>query len=426
LAINGGRAAVIEGQYPLWGRLKRAGQLALDVVAIAPTIAVARKTTITDGSGIIEKFEKEFARFTGSSLALAMTNGTATLHSAYFALGVGPGTEVIVPSYTWHASASPILLCGATPVFCEIDPRTLTLDPDDVERRLTPRTRAICAVHIWGNPAEMDRIIEIAKRHGVGVVEDCSHAHGSVYRGKSVGKWGDIGCFSLNSSKPVDGGEAGIAVTDDPVLFDHMLQLGHFGRIAGGQAARTFNLGDMGLGLKYRPHMCAIHLAAASMKRLADRNEREARVWQWLCDELGDADGLRPISTLPDAFRASYYGFVFAYERGSNGGPSREEFLAAARAEGVPIDVDRYSVMPGTGKMLHQTPLFTEFDRRTLGGCFYDPTRPWEEICRRVSMPVTERLGQQLVSLSYSLYESKESYVRSCGKALRKVLKALK
>jgi dTDP-4-amino-4,6-dideoxygalactose transaminase len=400
-------------------------QLAWDVVTLAPIMAIERKTTVTDGSGIVEKFEQAFARLTGSSFALAMTNGTATLHSAYFAVGVGPGTEVIVPSYTWHATATPILLCGGTPVFCEIDPRSLTIDPDDFERRITSRTKAVCAVHIWGNPAEMDRIVEIARRHNVAVVEDCSHAHGSVYKGKSVGKWGDVGCFSLNASKPVDGGEAGVAVTDNPVLFDRMLQLGHFGRIQHGQAARTFKLGDMGLGLKYRPHMCAIHLAMASLSRLSERNKRSEKVWQWLCEELSGTEGLRPISALPGAYRASYFEYLFAYEKGSRGGPSREEFLNAARAEGVPIDPDRYSTMPGTDKMLHQAPLFTEFDRRTLGGCFYDPTRPYEEISRLVSLPVTERLGRELVTLSYQLYRSTESYVRSCGRGLRKVLKAL-
>jgi dTDP-4-amino-4,6-dideoxygalactose transaminase len=126
-----------------------------------------------------------------------MCNGTATLHSAYFAVGVGPGKEVIVPSYTWHATATPVLQCGATPVFCDIDPRSLNADPDDIERRITERTQAICVVHVWGNPAEMDRIMEIANRYKIKVIEDCWHAHGAVYKGKSVGAWGDIGCFSL-------------------------------------------------------------------------------------------------------------------------------------------------------------------------------------------------------------------------------------
>ncbi|HEY3245261.1 MAG TPA: aminotransferase class I/II-fold pyridoxal phosphate-dependent enzyme, partial [Phycisphaerae bacterium] len=236
LAIEGGRRAV-RGFFPgPVARVTKAVQMTGDVLGMLPRIARG-KTTIGDGSGIIRKFENAFRQLTGADYALAMNNGTATLHSAYFAVGVGPGSEVIVPSYTWHASVTPVLQCGATPVFADMDPRTLTIDPDDVERKITQRTRAICVVHVWGNPAEMDRIMALADRHNLAVVEDCSHAHGAVYKGKSVGTWGAVGCFSLNASKAVDGGEGGVAITDDPRIFDHMLILGHFGRIHKGQAA---------------------------------------------------------------------------------------------------------------------------------------------------------------------------------------------
>jgi perosamine synthetase len=424
LAVEGGPKTVQGRMESRATALQRGLGLCVDLARMFPFLLLGGKTTITDGSGVVEKFEQAFRALTGADFALAMTNGTATLHSAYFAAGVGPGTEAIVPSYTWTASATPILQCGATPVFCDIDPRTLTADPDDIERRITERTRAICVVHVWGNPAEMDRIMDIAGRHHLIVIEDCSHAHGSTYKGKSVGRWGHIGCFSLNSSKPIDGGEAGIAVTSDPVLYDRMLLLGHFGRIQSGQAARTFNIGDMSLGMKYRPHVCAIQWAVQSLKRLQERNERGGRALQWLREELGDTTGLRAIEALPDAFRASCFNYLFDYELEQEGGPSRDQFVAAATAEGVPISVDRYTRMAGTGVLLHQSPLFTSFDRRQLGGGCYDPTRPWSEQCRSISLPVTESIAQRLVSMPYQLYLSKESYVRSCGRALRKVLRA--
>ena len=157
-------------RYPsLFIRARRGLRLSGDLLRMLPW-TLAGQTTITDGSGVINRFEKAFCR-SGAAFALAMTNGTATLHSAYFAVGVGPGCEVIVPSYTWHASATPVLQCGATPVFCDIDPNTLTADPDDIERRITERTKAICVVHVWGNPAQMDRIMEIANRHRIAVVK---------------------------------------------------------------------------------------------------------------------------------------------------------------------------------------------------------------------------------------------------------------
>lgn len=424
LAIDGGPKAVSGRMMTRSVFLRRNLGLCTDLARMFPFLLLTGKKTITDGSGVIEKFERAFRDLTGADFALAMPNGTATLHSAYFAAGVGPGTEAIVPSYTWHASATPILHCGATPVFCDINPRTLTADPDDIERRITNRTRAICVVHIWGNPAEMDRIMDIARRRNLIVIEDCSHAHGSTYKGKSVGRWGHIGCFSLNFSKPVDAGEAGVAITDDPVLYDRMLLLAHFGRILKNQAARTFNVGDMGLGTKYRPHVCAMYWALQSLKRLEDRNHRGERVLQWLLEEIGDTPGLRTIDVLPNAFRGAYYAYVFEYEMERQGGPSRAEFLAAAEAEGVPIDVERYTEMPGCGVLLHQTPMFTSLDRRQLGGCFYDPTRPWSEQCKVASLPVTEDIAKRLVSMSFGLYLSKEEYVRTCGRALKKVLRA--
>lgn len=423
LAVNGGPRTV-RGLFPSpWTRLKRAVVLSGDVMKMIPRIARG-KTTIGDGSRIVGKFENAFRKVTGSKFALAMNNGTATLHSAYVAVGVGPGSEVIVPAYTWHASATPVLQCSATPVFCDMDPRTLTADPEDIERRITKRTKAICVVHVWGNPAEMDRIMEIADRRGIAVIEDCSHAHGAVYKGKPVGKWGAVGCFSLNSKKAVDAGEGGIAVTDDPKLFDHMLLLGHFGRIQKGQAAQTFDIGDMSFGMKYRPHQCAMHLALGSLKRLPKLNRLSARSWTWLCDELRDVPGIRAVETLPGAVRGGYLAFVLVYEGAELGGPSREEFVKAVRKEGAPLTADRYSQINYTYGMLHKAPLFTTLDRRILGGACYDPTRPWEETLSTVSLPNSERLAEQLVSFP-RLDTASQRYVRGCGRAIKKVLQGM-
>jgi dTDP-4-amino-4,6-dideoxygalactose transaminase len=256
------------------------------------------------------------------------------------------------------------------------------------------------------------------------VIEDCSHAHGAVYRGKAVGTWGAVGCFSLNASKAVDGGEGGVAITDDPRIFDHMLILGHFGRIHKGQAAATFNFGDMSLGTKYRPHYCAMQLAHASVKRLPQLNARCAKAWNWLCEELRDVPGIRATTTLPSAVRGGHQSFVLVYEGAEMGGATRDEFVKAVRKEGAPLTADRYSQINYTYGMLHQAPLFTSVDRRKLGGCYYDPTRPWEEQCRRVRLPHSERLSQQLVSLP-RLDTANERYVRSCGRAIKKVLQVM-
>jgi len=418
LAIHGGPRAVPRDPSQLH-RLRYGVQRQLDLLRAWPH-TLRGNTTIPDGSGIVGRLEAAFCELTGRRHALAMSNGTATLHSAYVALGVRPGTEVLVPAYTWHASATPVLACGAVPVFCEIDPRTLAVDPEDLERRITDRTRAICVLHPWGNPAPMEQIMDLARRHGLAVVEDCSHAHGARYRDRSVGAWGDVGCFSLQGAKAVDGGEAGIAVTDDPVLFDRMLLLGHNGRLSEGQKAASFDVGNVSLGLKYRPHMLACVWAYASVRRLPARNRAAARVWQILCEELAGTRHLRPIESTPDSVRGGYYSFVFEYLGADRGGPSTEKFVEAVRAEGAPLAVDHFR-----GRLLHQQPLFRDLDRRELGGCFYDPTRPWEENLARVSLPMTEAITDRLVRFSHDFHASSDARVRACARAVIKVADAL-
>jgi dTDP-4-amino-4,6-dideoxygalactose transaminase len=256
--------------------------------------------------------------------------------------------------------------------------------------------------------------------YGIPVIEDCSHAHGAVYKGKSVGTWGAIGCFSLNSGKAVDAGEAGVAVTDDPRLFDHMLLLGHYRRMRHGQAANTFDVGDMNLGVKYRPHTSAIFLARASLKRLAKQNDDRAQAWRWLVEGLDGVPGLRPISETAGAVRGGYFSFVLAYEAAQQGGLSRDTFVEAAQAEGVPIT----AITPDQYGMLHKAPLFTTFNRPSLGGVVYDPTRSWEETLQPVTLPVTELMDQQLVRLP-PLDTSSEAFIRRCGYALKKVMLGL-
>jgi perosamine synthetase len=196
----------------------------------------------------IDKFEEEFRDAVDTKYALAMCNGTATVHSAIFAAGARQGREVIVPSVTWHASISPILHCGATPVFCDVDPDTYCADPADVRSRITPETCAIVVTHTYGNPADMDGFLDIVDGTDIKLIEDASHAHGATWDGRQVGSLGDIGCFSLQASKAVSGIEAGVATTNDPALYDRMLALGHYGRVEKlAQTGEFADLHNMGL-----------------------------------------------------------------------------------------------------------------------------------------------------------------------------------
>src|SRR5687767_10854541 len=190
LAIDGGPKTVTVGHGDRWESISEA-----EIEGVVETLRGKNVYGSTD------LFEQEFAAFVGAQYAVAVCNGTASIHSALFAAGVRAGDEVIVPSYTWHASITPILHCGGTPVFCEVDPDTYCADPADVERRITPSTKAILVTHVLGNPADMDGIMAVARPRGIKVIEDASHAHGGSFGGRLVGALGDIGCFSLQNSK---------------------------------------------------------------------------------------------------------------------------------------------------------------------------------------------------------------------------------
>ncbi len=413
LAIFGGSRAVRTEYKEGWRQVRRWD--------LNPILAAARNDINTEakGEGPIAEFERQFAQLTGSQYALAMNSGTAALHSAYFALGVKPGTEVIVPGYTFFATAAPILQCGGRPVFCDVDPETLLADPDDVERRITPRTRAICVVHLWGNPAPMDRFVEIARRHNLGLIEDCSHAHGALYRNRAVGSWGDIGCFSLQGPKAVSAGEGGIAVTGNPVLFDRMLALGHYGRLKAGQAKNTFDTDYLTLGVKYRPHLYGIMMATGSLSRLPELNRRRQRNYDILSEELAGCEPIQPIKTTPEAVRGGFLEFIVRYTPEKAGNWKSSEFLEAAQAEGVPISKERYARLGKSKRMLSETPIFTTLDSRELGG-YLEASRSPDNSQAQSELPVVRNLAGRLLTLP-PFTKVSERFVRQCAAALRKV-----
>ena len=205
---------------------------------------------------VTQKFEEEFAEWLGVKYALAHNNGTAAIHGAFFALGIGYGDEIICPSITYWASCLPAYSLGATVIFADIDPETLCIDPNDIERRITERTKAIMVVHYLGMPADMDAIMEIARKYNLKVIEDCSHAHGAKYKGRMVGTFGDVAVFSLMSGKALACGEGGILVTNDRRIYERAIIFGHYERHS---FAITYGDLKAGAGLpwggcKYRMH----------------------------------------------------------------------------------------------------------------------------------------------------------------------------
>ncbi len=176
-----------------------------------------------------QSFETAFAKYHGAKFGIFMSNGTVTLESALLALGVGPGDEVVVPDLTWIATAMAVRYVGAKCIFADIDPETYALSPESFEKAVTKRTKAVIPVHLYGSMADLEKIIAIAKKHKIAVVEDCAHMQGGIWNGRGAGSWGDIGSFSFQQSKTLAAGESGICITNDEALAERLYRCKHIG-----------------------------------------------------------------------------------------------------------------------------------------------------------------------------------------------------
>jgi dTDP-4-amino-4,6-dideoxygalactose transaminase len=228
----------------------------------------------------------------------------------------------------------------------------------------------------------------------------------------------------MQGVKAVSGGESGVITTDDPELFDRMILLGHFGRGPTGEGARTFDeLGDMSLGAKHRPHPFAIALALEQLKRLPELNRLRTRNYALLNDAMRDIDGIETVEPRPGCERGGYLEFKFKVSRAVADRVPVDRIEEALLAEGAPVHKDRYSNLNFTYGLLHKAPLFTSFDRRTLGGCYYDPTA-YSCPVEPPTLPVTEDVCSRLLS-TYAFVDVDEQYLLQIADAFRKVMSRL-
>lgn len=242
------------------------------------------------GSGnYVEAFENGFAEFCGAAYGVAIVNGTAALHIALLALGIEPGDEVIVPDLTYIASANAVTYCGARPVFADVDPATWTLNPTDVARKLSPRTRAIMPVHLYGHPVDMDPILELAQAHNLYIVEDAAEAHGAEYKGRRTGTLGDVGVFSFYGNKIITTGEGGMLVTNDSSLASKARLLK--GQGMDPQHRYWFPI----IGYNYRMTNMQAAIGLAQLERIEWFIERRREVARWYDAAFSSLPVLKPI-----------------------------------------------------------------------------------------------------------------------------------
>jgi dTDP-4-amino-4,6-dideoxygalactose transaminase len=323
LALTGG-TPVRSAEYPRWPQWDESERrLLLEVLDSGHWWA-------TDGSRV-QEFEAAWAAHTGTRHCVAVTNGTHALEVALLALGVGDGDEVIVTDYTFFASASAVACVNAVPILVDIDPGTFCIDPDAVAAAITPRTRAVIAVHIAGHPADLDRLTAICARHGVALVEDCAHAHGSSWNGTPVGGFGAAGTWSFQQSKLMTAGEGGAIVAQDAGTAASIRSYGDCGRRPGEWFYDHFVLGG-----NYRMTEWQGAMLLAQLERFPRQHRTRNENAVFLNRELARLPGVHPQARDQRTTAQGYYCYVVRIDE-TQFGASRDAINAALEAEGIPM-----------------------------------------------------------------------------------------
>jgi dTDP-4-amino-4,6-dideoxygalactose transaminase len=284
-----------------------------------------------DGTFVTE-LEHEFASLQDARYGINVANGTMGLAVGLRALGVGRGDEVLVPPYTFIATASCALMLGAIPVFVDVEPDTLLIDPAKIDAAVTPRTKAIIPVHHAGSPVDMDGVLAAARRHGLKVVEDAAQAAGASWRGRPVGAIGDVGVFSLQSSKVVNSGEGGMMVTNDPEIDETLWSLRNVGRRRGGAWYEHVRIG---WNLRMTEFQAAV--ALAQLRRMPAQRRHRAEAAAYLTAQLEQIPGMKAVRVPDGVTSHSWYTYHLRWLGARDGGLPKMEFARALAAEGVPV-----------------------------------------------------------------------------------------
>ena len=329
LAITGG-TPVLKAQdeglfhWPIVNDAMRAAQ------------AQVLETGNMSGTDIARRFEASFASWQERKYALSHNNGTNALNAAMFAVGLGPGDEIICTSVTYWASCTGALALGAAVVFCDIDPNTLQMDPASLEAHIPPRTKAIMVVHYMAHPAPMDEIMAIARKHGLKVIEDVSHAQGGHYRGRKLGTFGDVAAMSLMSCKSFAIGEGGMLVTDDAEIFKRAVVFGHYDRIVDVCTDEEME-GPKNIpwgGLKNRMHQTSAAIGLEQLKKHDAEIAEIDRAMKYFWKGISDIPGISMVYPKEEGSdKAGWYASRFLYDAAAFGGISNVTFCEALNAE---------------------------------------------------------------------------------------------
>ena len=304
-------------------------------------------TWISSKGHFVSDFEIAFAKYIGIGYATGVCNGTVALHLAMVALGIKDGDEVIVPTFTYVASANPIKMVGATPVFVDSCANNWQMDPEDVKRKITPRTKAVVVVHLYGHPCEMDAIMSIAKENNLFVIEDCAEAIGSEYKGRKVGSFGDVSCFSFFGNKTITCGEGGMVMTNNKDLYEHLCHYKTQG------VSKTREYWHDVLGYNYRMTNIQAAIGLAQLEKIEEKITKKIRLGVWYQKYLKDTP-LVFHTPLPDVVHTYWMCSVLA--RDENERIALREFLSDNGIETRP-----------TFPTIHEMPMYDIKDTFPVG-----------------------------------------------------------
>lgn len=312
------------------------GRQTIEEDDIQAVVDVLRSDYLTTGPKIAE-FEKMVADYVGAKYAVAISNGTSALHAACFAAGIQAGDEVITTPLTFAASSNCVLYCGGTPVFADVDPKTYNIDPEDIRRKITDKTKAIIAVHLAGQPCDMDEIHKIAKEHDLLVIEDGAHALGSVYKGKKVGTLSDMTTFSFHPVKPITTGEGGMIVTDNEEFYQKMMLFRSHG-ITRDENLMTRNDGSwfyqqLDLGYNYRITDIQCALGCSQMKKLDRFLARRKEIVARYNEAFADCENIITPYQLPET-ESGWHLYIVQVKN-----CDRREVFEALREQGIAVNV---------------------------------------------------------------------------------------
>ena len=414
LAIDGG-PVTHPGPWPRWPQPTVGDERAvLDVIRAGTWCSAAQ------GAGVVHAFEQDFAALHSPTLdapdspldpgrlplqAVAVTSGTSALILALDAAGVGPGDEVIVPPYTFIATASACVFLGAVPVFADVDDRTLCLDPAAVAAAWTPRTKAVVPVHFAGCPADLSSLAEMCHQRGAALVEDACQAPGASWAGRPVGSWGTFGCFSFQESKNLSAGEGG-AVTGRAEDIEQVWSLHNVGRRRGGAW-----YGHEQIGQNMRMTALQAALLRSQLERFGDLFLRRAAAADRLAPLMAAVPGIEPLLPPAGVTGHAWHLFPFRYDPAAFGGRSRAEFLDALAAEGVPAS-SGYTLL-ADNEALYQR---AKVNAARAGG-----PEPRFDLAR---LPVARAAAEHCCWLSHALLLGEDQELESIARAMEKIHRA--